>query len=183
MMELTKDIEERIMQEDDGATKLFLFREFAKLEELRVALEDEQREIAKEKNELVKKERQIAQDTKTLQDKELFFEKKMQILKDGYQVLDEDRRRLEIERSKFETEKKRKADEGHPRSESYRNAFSQAEFKAVPGFYAGVTNLLALKKRYKDLLKIYHPDNCSGDNNTLLLIKDEYQRLLNMYER
>ena len=36
-------------------------------------------------------------------------------------------------------------------------------------------------KRYKDLLKIYHPDNTHGDNNIVLAINEEYERLLRFY--
>ncbi len=44
-------------------------------------------------------------------------------------------------------------------------------------FFAGVTSELALKKRYKDLIKIYHPDNISGDTNTIQEINREYDEL------
>lgn len=40
----------------------------------------------------------------------------------------------------------------------------------------------ALKKRYKQLLKIYHPDNLCGDTETLQEINREYDRLLKQYE-
>ena len=44
-------------------------------------------------------------------------------------------------------------------------------------FFVGVTNSSSLKKRYKDLLKIYHPDNKCGDTDTIQEINREYQRL------
>lgn len=180
-MEITKELEERIMLDDDATTKLFLFREFAKLEELKNELSEQKKALEQKEKELSKKEKEIALDTKALMDKELFFEKKMQILKDGYLVLDQDKRRLEIERAQFETEKQRHADVNHPRSDRYRDAFSQVEFREDAGFFAGVTNVMALKKRYKDLMKIYHPDNCCGDQDTLVMIKSEYENLLEYY--
>lgn len=34
-------------------------------------------------------------------------------------------------------------------------------------FFSGVESRQSLKKRYKDLIKIYHPDNLDGDKNTV----------------
>ena len=49
-------------------------------------------------------------------------------------------------------------------------------------FFAGVSSELALKKRYKDLIKIYHPDNISGDTNTIQEINREYDELKDRLE-
>lgn len=43
--------------------------------------------------------------------------------------------------------------------------------------FRGVNNELELKKRYKDLLKIYHPDNVAGDKNIAQQIHQEYEEL------
>ncbi len=48
-------------------------------------------------------------------------------------------------------------------------------------FFAGVKDILTLKKRYRDLMKIYHPDNISGDNNAMKDIVKEYERLRENY--
>ena len=45
-------------------------------------------------------------------------------------------------------------------------------------FFAGVNSMGSLKKRYKDLLKIYHPDNKCGDTDAIQEINREYQRLM-----
>ena len=42
-------------------------------------------------------------------------------------------------------------------------------------------NELALKKRYKDLIKIYHPDNLDGDTGTIQEINREYERLKKVF--
>lgn len=39
----------------------------------------------------------------------------------------------------------------------------------------------SLKKRYKALLKIYHPDNMHGDKELLQAINTEYERLSRFY--
>ena len=42
-------------------------------------------------------------------------------------------------------------------------------------FFAGVVGTAGLRKRYRDLLKVYHPDNGNGDSATLLAINKEYE--------
>ena len=44
-------------------------------------------------------------------------------------------------------------------------------------FFRGISNILALKKRYKDLIKIYHPDNQGGDTVTIQEINTQYRKL------
>lgn len=40
----------------------------------------------------------------------------------------------------------------------------------------GINNSLALRKRYKDLLKIFHPDNLFGDEELVQMLNREYLR-------
>ena len=40
-----------------------------------------------------------------------------------------------------------------------------------------MNNELALKKRYRDLIKIFHPDNLAGDTNTIQMINEEYNEM------
>ena len=42
--------------------------------------------------------------------------------------------------------------------------------------------MVALKKRYKELLKIFHPDNVCGDNEILLKINEEYADLKERFD-
>lgn len=48
---------------------------------------------------------------------------------------------------------------------------------SVSLFFSGVKNTRALKKRYKDLIKIFHPDNGAGDTEVLQRINEEYETL------
>ena len=48
-------------------------------------------------------------------------------------------------------------------------------------YFAGVTDADTLKKRYRDLLKIYHPDNQNGDTLTVQQIQKEYDSLKAKY--
>lgn len=45
-------------------------------------------------------------------------------------------------------------------------------------FFSGVSDTRELKKRYLALLKIYHPDNSTGDVETTRRIQSEYRNLL-----
>jgi len=42
--------------------------------------------------------------------------------------------------------------------------------------FAGCNNLESLKKRRRELMKIYHPDNQNGDNKMLITITEEYKQ-------
>ncbi len=44
-------------------------------------------------------------------------------------------------------------------------------------FFIGVSDESSLKRRYKDLIKIYHPDNLAGDTGTIQEINREYDKL------
>ncbi len=46
------------------------------------------------------------------------------------------------------------------------------------GWFKGVNDVDGLKKRYRDLLKIYHPDNNNGDTTITQKIQSEYELLL-----
>ena len=103
---------------------------------------------------------------KRLKDEEEFFDKKLEILKNGFNELNEDRKRFEKEKKLFEREKA-----------EYYAARKDAPPVDMGLLFAGVNNILALKKRYRDLLKIFHPDNMCGDNDMVALITKEYERL------
>ena len=49
-------------------------------------------------------------------------------------------------------------------------------------YFAGVNDMRSLKKRYRDLLKIYHPDNQNGDSSVSKQIQEEYESLSRKYQ-
>lgn len=149
--------------------KLFLFKE-------NIRLENEKREILEAKDKLIRERAQfrtemdllnhkIVIEKKRLKDETLFFEKKMQILKDGFIQLDQDRKQLERERSRFELEKR-----------GWENDNSYTTEDAAAVLFRKATNPLALRKRYKDLMKIFHPDNLFGDAELVQMINREYEK-------
>lgn len=127
-----------------------------------------------EQDKCIKQEKeQLAREWKQLEDRQRLFDQKLEILKESYIQLDADRRKLEREKLQFEAQKEHM-------NHSYASARNQS--MAVSLFFKGVTSPLALKKRYRDLIKIFHPDNLCGDKETLQMINQEYEILLRELE-
>jgi len=63
------------------------------------------------------------------------------------------------------------------RQSSARQAAASFSNPVVSGYFAGVTDIASLKKRYRELLKIYHPDNQNGDTTVSRQIREEYDAL------
>lgn len=104
-----------------------------------------------------------------------FFDKRLQILQEGFQKLDIDRKKLEKEKRRFRMEKEY--------YEEDRVSFGRGRGALVQQLFCGVSNQLTLKKRYKDLIKIYHPDNLAGNHDMVLLINEEYEQLKAQFEK
>lgn len=68
------------------------------------------------------------------------------------------------------------SDDASNEYESTKNSEATNE-KVESEFFKGVKNVDELKKRYHDLLKIYHPDNNAGDTDVTRKIKEEYDLL------
>ena len=156
------------------ALKLWLFSENIRVETEKKKLQEMQNRYLKERVQLQEEMKllnaKISASQQRLKQDELFFDKKMQILKSGFAQLDLDRQAFERERE----QERRKWRQRQTEEEDYRRPLSSTD---VGVMFAGVKNLLALKKRYKDLLKIFHPDNIAGDKAVVQEINKEYERL------
>ncbi len=181
---------------DDTQLKNWLFKENMRLEDLReelarasrllreqadlvkrdeLRLEEEKKRFQNEKEEFKVQMHdwtgKIREERKKLEEEQSFFDKKFKILEIGFKQLDADRRSFEAKKRAFEYKK-------------YEQEQTE-EFEPLNGdmnadesfFFRGVTHPLALKKRYKDLIKIYHPDNLCGDKTILQQINKEYDLL------
>ena len=92
--------------------------------------------------------------------------------------------KLERKRKELEREKKYHAWEEQKREQKKeRKAYeSESTLTMKPElFFRGVGNELMLKKRYKDLIKIYHPDNVAGDTRTVQEINKEYEKMKQLF--
>ncbi|NBJ91493.1 J domain-containing protein [Parablautia muri] len=160
------------------------------LRELKDWLRQENQRIQTEKKELKRKKdkllaerkqfetdmdqatRQLDVEQRIFKQDQAFFDKKMAILRDGFIQLNTDQEKLEKEKLLFEAEK------------STRSGLASKEnsAKLARMLFQGVNSQLALKKRYKDLIKMYHPDNVAGDNEMVLMINEAYEELRQEFE-
>ncbi len=136
-------------------------QEEMKLRELYLKFLEEKKQFQEEMKFL---NRRVLEERKRLKEEELFFEKKMEILKGGFAQLEADKKALEKEKLRFLAEQELLSDQGLGED-------------AVRLFFKGVSNPLTLKKRYKDLIKIFHPDNLCGDTELLQKINKVYETL------
>lgn len=156
--------------------QLMKFKEWLFCENIRLSteskeLEDKKALFIKERQDFRYEMNMLMQKTTSerqlLQEDKIFFEKKMDILRNGFDELDRDRRAFKDEKDRFQ-------------------AVSSSADMPVCGaavFFTGVDNPLTLKKRYRDLIKIYHPDNKAGDHDTFKEISEEYEKLRSEFEK
>ena len=126
----------------------------------------------------------IKTENKRFDQNEIFMSKKQQIIENAFRQLALDRKALECERLNLEYEKGKFAKQKlHSRanSDSMGAGTFENNYCGSCVFFRGVDNELALRKRYKELLKIFHPDNRCGDTKTLLLIQKEYEKMKRQY--
>ncbi len=137
----------------------------------------ERREIEQQKYQLEKERKEFS---RYMQAENRRMEQQEQLFEMKFKVLEEELRKLADEKAEME---KKKA--YYERLENFERGYQQAvdDAKIVRGelFFRGVENRLSLKKRYKDLIKIYHPDNIAGDNATVLEINKQYDYLCKVY--
>ena len=130
------------------------------------SLDDEFAYVEREKKRSARE--QEFQEKKIAREKDL-FEKQWAVVERELVRMAKDRDRLAKEKAYIQREK----DE----LKRMRQA-SQGEAAIRSGtFFCGVSSLSALKKRYRDLMKVYHPDNENGDETTVLYINKEYEKL------
>ena len=181
MLDFDETLTKAETMEEVKKLKVWMFQEQVKIQakrdelnELSHELTEERRLLEKERNAL---KRKIEAENKRFQDNELLVAKKLKIIENAFQQISVDRKVLECERLNLEYEKRnfmqQKANAKVVREQmhSYEDVM----------FFQGIDNELALRKRYKELLKIYHPDNRCGDTNTLLRIQTEYDHMKKQY--
>ncbi len=166
-------IEEIILNgsEDElSELRLWLFKESVRLENQESALEDRYARL--EADEMAFKERMDAAErkletaTKKLNNDKALFDQRLRILNNGFDQLNVDKKKLENEYIRLEREKAIQREN---------------KYDALDLMFRGVDNPLSLKKRYKDLMKMFHPDNIAGDQEMVQLINEEYAALCRQF--
>ena len=134
--------------------------------EERRELEEEKRLFDIEKRDFYR--RVEIEDRRLEQEKNLFDMK--------FKILEEELVKLAAEKAEVE---KKKAFYDMVDDFQARNYHGLTDSQMSTGemLFRGVANQQSLKKRYKDLIKIFHPDNADGDNLVILEINKEYDYL------
>ena len=163
------------VQADDrtAAFRQWQFKETVELEHQKQQLKEERRRLEQERKEF-EKEKQEFYVNKRVEDKRAEHEKQLFDMK--WRILEGELKKLAAEKEQVERQR-----------DFYRYVSeheAQQSSNVVKGelFFCGVDDEESLKKRYKDLIKIYHPDNLNGDKNTIQEINIEYEKLKALYE-
>ncbi|MBQ9699184.1 MAG: molecular chaperone DnaJ [Lachnospiraceae bacterium] len=144
--------------ENSDELKHFLFLESVRLSEERQEIADEKRRFELEKKKL-EREREL-------------FDKQWKIVEQELRKIGNDRANIAKDKAYIEKEKANL----RRLQQQVRQGNSNVTVVTSATFFAGVTGTAGLKKRYKELLKIYHPDN-GGDAATLHAINREYEKV------
>lgn len=152
--------------------KLWLFQENIRIQNEKNAIDEMQdkfiQEKAKYRKDIDALNHRLLVEQKRLKDESLLFEKKMDILREGFHKLEEDRKKFDRDKKLYETNR------------SYDSMYNNKKYINMDEFvgvlFRNTNSLMSLRKRYKDLMKIFHPDNNSGDAELVQLINKEFAR-------
>lgn len=140
------------------------------LDDERRALEEQRLQLEHDREQFIR--RMQIEDRRLEQQQKLFDMK--------FKILEEELVKLASEKQQVKRQK-----EFYNRVSDFENRSvqSSASGNVVKGelFFSGVGSKQSLKKRYKDLIKIYHPDNLDGDHNTIQEINREYDHLSKVF--
>lgn len=180
------DWQEFFFKDDEDDLHQWVLEQRLEIESIRQDLEEERRQLKQNQQKLELERKKIFQDAESMR-------REMQMQKDSenrrlkqenqlfdlkWKLLEEEVRKLAAEKQHIDKVKKfyQKVQEQDAHDTSNK---TMTENHVISGerFFVGVKNELALKKRYRDLIKIYHPDNISGDTDTIKEITKEYDKL------
>ena len=183
-----EDIIQNENEDELKKLKLFLFQENLRLDSEKQKLASEKEELKKLqdsfmkdrvnlRDELNELNRRTTQERQRLRQENIFFDKKMDILKDGFRALEEDRRKFEREKEEFESGRRISMSDFRTPDLS---GLSESDFDAIACvLFSDITSPGMLRKRYKDLVKIFHPDNPGGDARLSSAINKYYNQMKN----
>lgn len=165
-----------VQTDDHGAVfRQWQFKETVELEHQKQQLKEERRILEQERKQF-EQEKQSFYAAKKVENQRAEHEKRLFDMK--WKVLEGELRKLAAEKEQVERQR------DFYRYVSQHETETMQTSNVVKGelFFCGVDSDEALKKRYKDLIKIYHPDNLNGDKGTIQEINTEYERLKALYE-
>jgi len=163
--------------------KHWLFLENVRIEQDKQELIEIKKQLEEERKsfEKLKKEQLIILETKekNLERERELFQKRWKVMENELRKIAKDNERIANEREYLEREKINFRKSLKNNDEKGKKEI--AEYN-VSGLFAGTTGLVSVRKRYKDLTKIYHPDNMHGDSSMIQLINKEYEECRKQYE-
>lgn len=165
-------------QDEITAFQQWFFKKTIEMEHDKRKLEDDKRrlEMQREKLERDRKDfcRQKEADAKFRAQEEYVLQMKQQVLEEELRKLADEKQQMERKREFYDRVRQ---------FQQKQEPAPQKKRPVVKGelFFIGVQSEIALKKRYKDLVRIYHPDNMCGDTETLQEINREYDRLRTVF--
>lgn len=160
---LTEEQIDEMTDEQAENMRKWLFRENIRIMELERNLEDERKLIDIQKGMLEKKQRKNMLLSKQLENQKNLFDQQ-------WQIMEAELRRISAEKDSLKHEREVMRDEAY---RAARRTLSYSENVKI--FFKGVTDSDSLKKRYKEITKIYHPDNVNGDEELVKAINQEYE--------
>lgn len=159
------------------ALQQWRFKQEIKLEHQKQELQEEKRELEKARREFEREKREYTLWQKSedgrLKNESRLFQMKWKILEEELKKLADEKQQIEKQKNfyRFVEEHERGGQTKIPGNGGWAEKL-----------FVGVGSEHALKRRYKELIKIYHPDNLDGDTGTLQEINREYDRLKAIYQ-
>lgn len=162
-------------EECSTAFRQWQFKEAVELEHKKQEIKEERRILEQERKAFEMEKQKILRkkqfdDSRAEQEKRLFDMK--------WKLLEGELKKLAAEKEQVARQR-----EFYRYVSEFQSSYEQNSMAAKGEmFFCGVDSEDSLKKRYKDLIKIYHPDNRNGDKRTLQEINTEYEKLKAFYE-
>ena len=167
---------ERLEAADDEGLKeikLWLFKESVRLRDEKHELERDKKDFLNERENVREENRRyeehLATRTRQLSGQEELIAQKHEVIKRGFEELDRDRQAL---KAREESLRAREA------QFEERIAYTPDCSEVNDVLFRGADNILLIKKRYKDLMKMFHPDCLGGDTEMVKALNRTYDRLL-----
>ena len=166
---------ERLEAADDEGLKeikLWLFKESIRVQEEKHELEMNRRDFLNERENTREENRRYEEHletrTRQLSREEDLIAQKHEVIKRGFAELESDRQALKARETALRA-----------REEQFEERMSGCTgSEAGEVLFRGADNILLLKKRYKDLMKMFHPDCLGGDTEMVKSVNRAYDRLL-----
>lgn len=175
VLEPEEDEDDEISQQSEAdQSKHWMFMENVRLVHERQELDDERQKFEREKREFERikriKEDEFRVKEDQLERKKNLFDKQWSVVEKELHRIASDKERIKKEKAYIEREKA-----------ELRTVKKKSHEVTNGAFFVGVNSENSLKRRYRELMKIYHPDSGNGDEATMRFINKEYESLKNIF--